>query len=290
MTRISPSLRSTRRYCLTTMPTVTTTITSTAAEGTTTATTTVTAPEPAAEEGVPSHANNSIKGASARVVPGKIFLDTPGDTVDLKGKVALITGASRGIGQAIAENLAAKGMKVVLTARSVGDLAKICDDIKAKGGEAAHIKYDCESTAEAKAAFEFAEATFGPVYLVCANSGFADLKEMDDITEDDVDRIFAVNQKAPFMAFSLARSHFKKNGGGCWVVTSSLAASLQREQFAGAPASMALYSSGKAAVVDMARAFGVKYADENVRAYAICPAVYTPAVAIAAPGTVPWGP
>ena len=134
------------------MPTVTTTVTTTAAEGTTTATTTTTAPDdPRPEKAVPSPAgpNNSIDGASAGVHPAKIFLDTPGATVDLRGKVALVTGASRGIGQAIAEHLAAKGMKVVLTARSVSDLAKICDDIKAKGGEAAHIKYDAESTAEA---------------------------------------------------------------------------------------------------------------------------------------------
>jgi|EP01047_Picozoa_sp_COSAG01_P071919 NADPH:quinone reductase-like Zn-dependent oxidoreductase len=173
------------------MPTVTTTVTITAAASTTTATTTVTAPE----EGVPSGAaaNNSIEGASSRIHPAKIFLDAPGEAVDLKGKVALVTGASRGIGQAIAEHLAAIGMKVVLTARSVGDMEKIVEGIKAKGGEAAHVKYDCASTAEATAAFEFAEATFGPVYLVCANSGMSgDLKEMGDITEEDYDRIYAV--------------------------------------------------------------------------------------------------
>lgn len=144
----------------------------------------------------------------------------------------MCAGASRGIGQAFAEHLAAIGMKVVLTARSVDDLSKIEAGIKAKGGEAAHIRLDVKSVADTKAAFDFAEQTFGPVYLVCANSGTADvLTELPDVSEDEIDHILAVNQKAPLIAMQHAHSHFVKNGGGVWVATSSIASSIHREMY-----------------------------------------------------------
>eukprot|EP00729_Bicosta_minor_P018577 gene18577-24650_t len=229
------------------MPTVTTTITSAAVSGvTTTVTTTEALPETAPEAVVSSAALESAYGSARASTAGSTFV-SPGPAVDLAGKVALVTGASRGIGQAMAEHLASVGMKVVCTARSEDALADVVAGIKAKGGEAAAVKCDVKSSAQTKAAFDFAKATYGPVYLCCANAGTAEImKELHDCTEEEIDHIFAVNQKAPVMTFLNAYPHFKENGGGT-----------------------------KAAVTDFVKALGPKYAPENIRSYAINPAVFT---------------
>ena len=112
------------------MPTVTTTITSAAVSGvTTTVTTTEALPETAPEAVVSSAALESAYGSARASTAGSTFV-SPGPAVDLAGKVALVTGASRGIGQAMAEHLASVGMKVVCTARSEDALADVVAGIK----------------------------------------------------------------------------------------------------------------------------------------------------------------
>ena len=97
--------------------------------------------------------------------------------MQLEGKVALITGASRGFGEMTARQLAAAGVKVVLTARGVPAMQTIVDEIKAAGGEAACCKLDVTIEADHKAAFEFAKKKFGPVSCVFANSGTAGVED-----------------------------------------------------------------------------------------------------------------
>ena len=223
------------------------------------------------------------------------WLDTPGGDVDLRGKVALVTGASRGIGRATSEHLAAIGMKVVLAARSASDLAAVVAGITAAGGTAACIRLDATRAEDVDRAFAFAEATYGPVYFVFANAGVGPTTSREGFTLEYINRVMDVNQKAPMLAFQAALPHFKRNGGGVWVVNSSIASSLpyalQRttSTFASFPSGYTLYSNSKAAANAMARFFGSAFARGNVRAYSICPACFTTDMSIAASEGVGMG-
>ena len=160
----------------TTTTTTTTTSSSSSAGSTTTETVTVTT---SPDEGVPP-------AATAATVP-----DSPGDTVDVKGKVAIVTGASRGIGAASALHLGTNGLKVVLAARSVSALEEVKAAIEAAGGEASCVKCDVTVASEVAAMFQHAKDTYGGVDFVYANAGYEGDTSVD-ITEIEDDEMFNV--------------------------------------------------------------------------------------------------
>ena len=159
------------------MSTTTTTTTTTTSAGSTTTETVTTTTSP--DEGVPP-------AATAGPVP-----DSPGDPVDVKGKVAIVTGASRGIGAASALHLGTNGLKVVLAARSVSALEEVKAAIEAAGGEASCVKCDVTVASEVAAMFQHAKDTYGGVDFVYANAGYEGNTSVD-ITEIEDDEMFNV--------------------------------------------------------------------------------------------------
>lgn len=99
-------------------------------------------------------------------------METKRDPQTVIGKVALVTGGSRGIGEAAARGLAKGNIKVVLAARSVDDMKRIVEDIKKNGGDAAYVYCDVEKETDIENSIKFAEETYGGVDFIFANAGW----------------------------------------------------------------------------------------------------------------------
>lgn len=131
----------------------------------------------------------------------------------LAGKVALVTGASRGIGREIAEELARNGAKVVVNyASSPGKAEEVVDGIKQRGGEAVAIQADISSVAEIEMLFHKTLEAYGQVDILINNAGIMITKPIASMTEEDFDKQFAINVKGTYFACQQAARHMNDNG------------------------------------------------------------------------------
>lgn len=118
---------------------------------------------------------------------------------DLTGRVALVTGASSGLGAGFAKALAASGAKVVLAARRADRLAEQVAAIRAAGGEAIAVSMDVTDEASTRAAYDAAETAFGTVDTIVANAGVATEKVALGLSVEDVDGLLAANVRGVFL-------------------------------------------------------------------------------------------
>ncbi len=120
--------------------------------------------------------------------------------MQLKGKNAFVTGASRGIGAAIAKGLAGAGADVALSYQTNQDLANtIASEIESMGRRAIAVKADVRDRTAIRAAFEEAERALGGIDILVNNAGINKPTDFDQITDEDWDEILAVNLKGPFI-------------------------------------------------------------------------------------------
>jgi 3-oxoacyl-[acyl-carrier protein] reductase len=132
---------------------------------------------------------------------------------ELAGKVALLTGGSRGIGAAIAKRLAAEGASVALTYSKGADAAaSVVKEIERVGGKAVAIQADAAAAAEVRNAVETTVETFGRLDVLVNNAGTAIAMSVEEMTLDDFDRLFAVNVRGAFVATQAALKHIKSGG------------------------------------------------------------------------------
>lgn len=131
----------------------------------------------------------------------------------LAGKVALVTGASRGMGREIANHLALHGAKVVVNyANRSGKAEEVVSEIKQKGGEAIAIQADISQVAELEQLFHATLEAYGQIDILVNNAGVMITKPIASVTEEDFDRQFAINVKGTFFACQLAAKHMNDNG------------------------------------------------------------------------------
>ncbi|MEK8130011.1 SDR family oxidoreductase [Paenibacillus filicis] len=131
----------------------------------------------------------------------------------LTGKVAIVTGASRGMGQNIAEELALHGAKVIVNyATSPGKAEEVVAGIRQRGGEAVAIQADISRVAEIERLFQQTLETYGQVDILVNNAGIMITKSVAQFTEEDFDKQFAINVKGTFFACQQAALHMKENG------------------------------------------------------------------------------
>jgi len=131
----------------------------------------------------------------------------------LKGKTALVTGASRGIGRAIAVRLAAGGADVCVNyAKNAKEAQEVVSDIKSAGGSAIAVQADVSRVADVARLFDETIRQLGKLDILVNNAGIMFMKTVVDTTEADFDRIFAVNVKGTFFACQQAATRLANNG------------------------------------------------------------------------------
>src|ERR1700716_2126338 len=131
----------------------------------------------------------------------------------LEGKIALITGGSRGIGAAIAKRLAADGANVAITYTKGADAAaSVVKEIERAGGKAIAIQADAADTEAVKGAVEKAVATFGRLDVLVNNAGTAIPKKFEETTLEELDRVIDINVRGVFVATQAALKHMNEGG------------------------------------------------------------------------------
>jgi NAD(P)-dependent dehydrogenase (short-subunit alcohol dehydrogenase family) len=191
-------------------------------------------------------------------------------SVDLNGRVALVTGASAGLGRRFAEVLAAAGAAVLLTARRFEALEQLQRGIEAAGGRALAYPLDLADADAIPGAFDAAEATFGIVDILINNAAIPDANYATKLSPEIIDRVIDVDFRAPFLlATEAARRLIAADMPGRIVNISSVGA------FHYAPTSAAaLYCAVKAGIVRMTETLAIEWAQYGINVNAIAPGMF----------------
>ncbi len=177
----------------------------------------------------------------------------------LAGKTALITGASRGIGRAIAVEYAREGADVVINyARHREEAEQAADEVRAAGRRALIAQADMGDRAAVEALFAAGLAEFGRLDIAVANAAYSVRKPLLDLTVEDVERTWAVSLWGVFHTCQLAARHMASTSGGAIVAVSSV------HSFRPYPAASA-YNGAKAAINHMAATWAVELAGQGIR-------------------------
>lgn len=193
-----------------------------------------------------------------------IFSSIPQRYPELNGKVALVSGSTRGIGKGIATRLAREGMRVVLTGRQQTDLDPLLADFASVGVQAVGVAADLGKAGEASRLVDETLAAFGQLDLLVNNA--ADLRRYFylDVEESMFDYQFEVNVKSPFLLAQRAAREMRARGGGNIVFVSSVGG--LRAHWRGLP-----YDATKGAMDAMVRAMAIEAAADQIRVNAIAP-------------------
>jgi 3-oxoacyl-[acyl-carrier protein] reductase len=190
-----------------------------------------------------------------------------GPGADLTCRVALVTGASRGIGRAIALALASAGVDVVVNCRERAQSAEeTADAIRTKGRRALAIAADVSESRAVEGMVRAAEAELGPVDLLVNNAGLAIQRGLDDLTEEDFDRTLAVNLKGAFLCTRAVLPGMRARRWGRIVNISSGAAR-------GAGVIGAHYNASKAGLEGLTRGYAARLATDGVTVNAVSPSL-----------------
>jgi NAD(P)-dependent dehydrogenase (short-subunit alcohol dehydrogenase family) len=190
---------------------------------------------------------------------------TAAELFDLKGRVALVTGASSGLGVRFAEVLAGEGAAVALVARRTDRLAAVKGSIEAAGGRAVAISADVLDRKAMLRAFDEAEQAFGTVTILVNNAGVAHANRAVDLPEEEWRRVVGTNLDAVFFwAQEAARRMLAAGKGGAIVNIASVLG-------LGVSKGTAAYAVAKAGVIQLTKALGLELAFKGVRVNAIAP-------------------
>jgi NAD(P)-dependent dehydrogenase (short-subunit alcohol dehydrogenase family) len=194
---------------------------------------------------------------------------TPNVSFDLSGQVALVTGASSGLGRRFAATLAAAGATVAATARRMDRLETLAAEITAAGGSCIPIALDVTDADRCVAAVQAAEDAAGLVSILVNNAGIPDAQYATRMSTELIDDVLGTNVRAPFiLSCEVARRLIAAKEGGRIVNISSAGA------FSYGGGGAALYSVSKAAVNRMTETLAVEWSRFNINVNAIAPGAF----------------
>jgi tetrahydroxynaphthalene reductase len=209
----------------------------------------------------------SIKMPGLTNEPGK-YNAIPGPlglaAASLEGKVALVTGAGRGIGKEMALELGRRGAKVIVNyANSAETAEEVVQAIKKSGSDAASIKANVSVVDEIVAMFEQAVKVWGKLDIVCSNSGVVSFGHVKDVTPEEFDRVFNINTRGQFFVAREAYKHLEV--GGRLILMGSITGQAK------AVPRHAVYSGSKGTIETFVRCMAIDFGDKKITVNAVAP-------------------
>jgi NAD(P)-dependent dehydrogenase (short-subunit alcohol dehydrogenase family) len=184
---------------------------------------------------------------------------------DLGGKVALVTGASSGLGVHFARTLAGAGASVAIAARRADRLASLQAELQAAGGKAAAVELDVQSAESISAAFDAVEKALGPIDIVVNNAGISIVKPALDMPVEDWDAVVNTNLRGAWLVTQAA--------GKRWLMAKRPGVIVNIASILGLRTigQVAPYNASKAGLIHLTRALAMEWARHDIRVNAICP-------------------
>mgnify|MGYP002034601458 CR=1 FL=1 len=187
--------------------------------------------------------------------------------MSLKGKVALVTGSSQGIGRGIALRLAADGADIALVDIQAEKLAAVKSEVEALGVKATTFEADVSKRDQVYAAIDDAEQKLGGFDVMVNNAGIAQVKPLADVTPEDTDRIFRINVDGVLWGIQAAAKKFIERGQKGKIINASSIAGHDGFEMLG------IYSATKFAVRALTQAAAKEYASQGITVNAYCPGI-----------------
>lgn len=188
---------------------------------------------------------------------------------DLTSKVAVIVGASSGIGAQVAKGLANEGANVAILARRYDKLKEVAKEIETLGVKALPVKCDVTSEEEVKNAVNSIIKEYGKIDILFNNAGVASMADVDSLDENEWNRVMDTNVKGIFLMTKYVVPYMKNNHYGKIINTSSVMSSV-----AAKAAPLHAYEASKSAVLGLTRGMASSWAQYGITVNAICPGLF----------------
>lgn len=187
------------------------------------------------------------------------------DIFSLQGRVALITGASSGIGRVLAKGLAAAGARVVVVARRADRLEELVREIEQSGGVAAAAQADVTDADSIERAFDAAEQAFGTVDVIVSNAGVTEARNFLKIDATSRDAVFDTNLRGVWNVGQIGARRLVAAGQGGSIINIASVLGL------GVQPGLASYCASKGAVIQLTRSMAIDLTKHNIRVNALAP-------------------
>lgn len=183
---------------------------------------------------------------------------------DLAGRVAIVTGATRGIGRAVARGLCRAGAAVAVVSRHQEDCERVAADLRASGGEARGIAADVSRRESVRRMVVEVLELWGRIDVLVNNAGTAVTKRAEDLTDEDWDHVIDVNLKGPFICAQEAGRHMISRRQGKIINMGSVLGFVAERQ-------VLSYCVSKGGLLQLTRALALEWARYNIQVNALCP-------------------
>ena len=185
-------------------------------------------------------------------------------TFDLTGKVAVVTGSTKGLGLSMAQLLAAHNASVVINSRTESDCDRVAKELESEGKNALAVCADVSDGAQIKKLIDAAVEEFGRVDILVNNAGVGITCSSLDLTEEQWQYVSDIDERGVFFAAQAAARVMSEQGGGSIVNIASLGGVISS-------AKLVPYMAAKAAVIHMTKGMAVEWAKHNIRVNAVAP-------------------